>query len=446
MLSPSDIHEGTSALSIISAKNITVSAAVKMAVDVDLNALEMDRFVADYFSVEDSGSIVVDQINVVADASSALGDTTTIPFVVLNTDDQGDPIGSASGLDLISTTVSEAVGSVYTYDVVYNETTGEFEFTASGLAPQPEPEPASDIGAALRNASARGMTQAVVEALSGKVLDHSPASALGLNSGDAQTLSTWVELFGSDDDVELKNVSASIDAQFYGIIGGVDSKRFTYDNGSSAVYALYAAYNGSRQKFDGQKIKQKGGYLGLSAALRKGAVFSSVTLNGGYLRNVAETSDGKDKFNTKVISLADKSGVDIRKGDWTFTPALSLGYMGIDTDDYTTKSGTRIENKFMNVFTAAPELKVAKDFGEGLDGYAKAAYRMFFYDNNKVKANDVLLPSMSVKPYVEYGLGLTKDWSQTEWNAHDVSSFAEITRHDGGREGWDINLGLKLDF
>ena len=53
---------------------------------------------------------------------------------------------------------------------------------------------------------------------------------------------------------------------------------------------------------------------------------------------------------------------------------------------------------------------------------------------------------MSVKPYVEYGVGLKKDWSQTEWNAHDVTSYAEITRHDGGREGWDVNLGLKLDL
>lgn len=52
---------------------------------------------------------------------------------------------------------------------------------------------------------------------------------------------------------------------------------------------------------------------------------------------------------------------------------------------------------------------------------------MFFYDNNKVKVDDVILPKMSVKPYIEYGIGLKKDWSESV--SKDITSYAEVTRH-----------------
>ena len=444
MLSPEDIHEGTSALSYIQAKNITISAAIQMAVDVDLVNLEMDRFEAENFTIEDTGGINVTTFNIVNNADVELGDAVNIPFVVMTgTSTIAD---NTSGLNLITNVAGATYEEDY-YAVTFDTETGKFVFTKA-LPPQPEPVGPSEeeTTASEADSAANGMAQAVVEAVASQVMNRDITAMIGLNSGDVETLSTWVQTFGSNDDVELKNLSGAIDTQFYGIIGGVDSKKFTYDNGLQAVYGVYGAYTGSRQKYDDNKIKQNGGYFGLSVALRKDALFNNVTLNGGYLKNEANTKFGKDKFDTKVVSLANKTGVDVVKGDLTITPALTLGYMGIDTDDYTAKSGTKVENKFMNVFTVAPELKVAKDFGEGLNGYAKVAYKMFFYDNNKIEADDVLMPSMSVKPYVEYGVGLSKDWSKEEWNPHDLATFAEINRHDGGRTGWDLNLGLKLDF
>ena len=100
----------------------------------------------------------------------------------------------------------------------------------------------------------------------------------------------------------------------------------------------------------------------------------------------------------------------------------------------------------MNVFGVAPEIKLSKNFDYAFGGYARAAYKMFFYDNNKVKADSVLLPQMSMKPYFEYGLGAKKDWERNELISKDMSSYAEVVRRDGGIEGWEINLGLKIDF
>ena len=434
MLSADDIHTGTSKFSIISGKNITVSAAIQMAVDVDLANSVMDHFEADNFTILGIGSVNVQQMNLISDSDGAIGEKVTIPFVVLSS------TGTATGLDKVTTDVERLDTELFSYAVTFNAETGDFEFTKDGIS-------SKHRESAEETATSVAMIQEDVETIVSQVLNHYMVMATGANSGDETLgLTAWVQAFGSNDDIELKHLSNKIETQFYGLIGGIDSRNFVYDNGANAVYGVYASYVEGKQKLDNAKITQESGYLGLSAALRKENFFTNLTLLGGYLANETNTVWGKDKFDTKVIALATKTGVDVHKDAWTITPSLLLSYTGLDTDDYTAKSGTKVDNKFMNVFTIAPELEVARDLGEGLNGYAKVSYKLFFYDNNKITADDVLMPAMSVKPYVEYGVGLTKDWSQEEWNPKDLATFAEINRHDGGREGWDLNLGLKLDF
>lgn len=121
--------------------------------------------------------------------------------------------------------------------------------------------------------------------------------------------------------------------------------------------------------------------------------------------------------------------------------------MAVNTDDYTNKAGVKIENNLLHVFEVRPELRVSKDFANGLTLYAKAAYVADYYEGGKIKANSVLLPNISAKPYVEYGLGIEKDWKQCVYcRRRDMTSFANVNRHDGGREGWDVNGGIKLEF
>ena len=442
MISPSDIHEGTSALSYIQATNITISDAIQMAVDVDLDAGTMDHFEATNFTIASGGSITVNQFKIVAETETDedIGETINIPFVVATNNE---------GLNLISTDIAEEIyGETYAYSVVYNND-GTFGFTKIGLAQKQAPAPALAAATATKTAGvAAGAATATVSGLGGQTMSHGGSVvSLGMNSGDEPLgLSTWVQAFGSNDDVELKHLSGKVDTQFYGLVGGIDSKRFTYSNGIHAVYGFFGAYVQGRQKLDDTKITQKSGYTGISIALRKDAAFSNFSLTAGFATNEANTTWGKDKFDTKIVSVANKTGTDLIKGSWALTPSVLLSYTGLDTDDYTAKSGTKVNNKFMNVFTVAPELKITRDLGDGLNGYAKVSYKFFFYDNNKIEANDVLMPAMSVKPYVEYGVGVTKDWSREEWSPKDLATFAEINRHDGGRTGWDVNLGMKLDF
>lgn len=57
--------------------------------------------------------------------------------------------------------------------------------------------------------------------------------------------------------------------------------------------------------------------------------------------------------------------------------------------------------------------------------------------SSKVKANDVILPKMSVNPYVEYGLGLQRNW-------HDrFTGYLQAMVRNGGRNGVSLSFGFR---
>ena len=57
--------------------------------------------------------------------------------------------------------------------------------------------------------------------------------------------------------------------------------------------------------------------------------------------------------------------------------------------------------------------------------------------NSHVKANSVLLPSMSIKPYVQYGLGLQKRMKD------NFTAYGQAMVQNGGRNGISLTAGLR---
>ena len=405
------------------ANNLKITGDIKLFVDVDLAQKVMDNL-GDLDESTTTGKVIVDKMILLNDAEE---NTTNIAF-------------TNTAKDKVDTTVKSAETLKYRYAVEYDKETGEFKFVKSDK--NSSQQIAESVGAPSTSVG----VQQTQSALNSLLANRNIYIGSGLASGDATRPTTWAKAFGSKDSVELKHSYNSIDTQFYGVVGGVDSRTFIYDNGINAVYGIYAAYMGSNQKQNSVKVTQDGGYLGVSADFTRNGVFSRFTAHGGYIANEAKTAWGNDKFDIWTASVSNKTGYEIDFGEYTLKPALYASYMYINTENYTSKAGAKLKNHTKNVFEVTPEVKLAKDFGTGLEGYAKVAYTWNFYQGGKVTADDVLLPKMSVKPYVEYGVGLEKDWSEEEWNAKDITSYAEINRHDGGRTGWDINAGLKFQF
>lgn len=411
-----------STINAISSKTLTIDSVISMNVDVDLKNAKMDNFIAK--TANGTGSINIANMNIL---SQTFEPKTIISFI----DAETNSVVVNSDISRI-----QAENFMHYYDVSYAD--GNFTFSRKVRDTN---KTSQELGITSIHSGIQLLNNSINTHVLGRVV--SPFE--GLASGDEMQPKTWAKAFGSKDSVELKHFDA-IDAQFYGVIGGVDSKKFTYDNGISSVYGVYAAYMGSRQKYEDNKVSQDGGYLGLYANLRLLSLFSNFALNGGYIANTARTVYGDDKFDMYTTNISNKTGYDIAFGEYVLTPSIYASYMYINTEDYTSKAGAKISSASKNVLEITPEVKLAKDFGAGLDGYAKIAYTWNFYHGGKVTADDVLLPKLSVKPYVEYGIGVEKDWSEEEWNPKNITSFAEINRHDGGREGWDANAGLKYQF
>lgn len=56
---------------------------------------------------------------------------------------------------------------------------------------------------------------------------------------------------------------------------------------------------------------------------------------------------------------------------------------------------------------------------------------------NQVKANDVVLPQLSERAYVQYGVGVQKTW------ADKFTGFLQAMIRNGGRNGIILSAGLR---
>ena len=61
-------------------------------------------------------------------------------------------------------------------------------------------------------------------------------------------------------------------------------------------------------------------------------------------------------------------------------------------------------------------------------------------DDSKVMANDVRLPGLSVKPFVEYGLGIQKRWGES------FTAQGQAMVRSGGRNGIAFDCRIQMDI
>ena len=60
-----------------------------------------------------------------------------------------------------------------------------------------------------------------------------------------------------------------------------------------------------------------------------------------------------------------------------------------------------------------------------------------FMGRNRVSANDVILPQLSERAYVQYGVGVQKTW------ADRFTGFLQSMVRNGGRNGIILSAGLR---
>ena len=411
--------------------------------DVDLANATMDRFSDDTAVTYSSGTLNIAGLNLISDTAQ---EYTSINFT--NNEDLKGHVAYTG-----SHTVSKALSPIYKYDVDYNNQTGNFGFRRAGHNPSIY---AGAVGAQV--GSYLGQLNVYEQAFANmdmlmlmskeqrmamKYANKYAASTSdliydGTKQIPEQVAGGWFRPFATFENVGLKG-GINVQNIAYGSLFGGDSEIHELGHGWDAVVTPYVGYLGSHQSYDGVGIYQNGGVLGLSSAFYKGNFFTGLTANAGANVGEASTMYGNDTFTMLTAGIASKTGYnwELAKGKFIIQPSLLLSYTFVNTFNYRAASGVGINSDPIHGIQVAPGVKFIGNLKNGWQPYVGIQMVWNIVDQTRFQANEVALEQLSVRPYIQYGVGVQKRWGER------FTGFGQAMIRNGGRNGVALSVGFR---
>ena len=430
---------------------------VDMMVDVDLANKTMDRITADTYG-EVTGKLNVAGINLTSDATS---ESTEILFAD-NALKNNVTYGGASELP-DSGFQTTAFTPIYKYNVNYdpNRTDGGYFVFSGGPAGGADNfNPAvlsSTVASQAANQSALNEVfhysyehvdsftklpaferyakiNANKYAMSTDFNDNMPSYAEQLyNKG------VWFKPFTTFESLPLKN-GPKVDAITYGSLVGFDTDFKELGNGWHSVFSGFAGYVGSSLNYSGVDSTMNGGLLGFTETFYKGNFWTAVSATAGA--SVGETHNmyGKEDYTSLLAGVGSKTGYnfEFKEGRFIIQPIMYLGYTFVNTFDYKNSAGVNIESDPLHTIQINPSVRFIANLKGGWQPYASVGMVWNLMNETKATANNVRLPEMSVKPYVEYGVGVQRNW------ADKFTAYLQAMIRNGGRNGVSLTGGFRF--
>ena len=250
--------------------------------------------------------------------------------------------------------------------------------------------------------------------------------------------SVWVKPFATFENVPFKN-GPKVSNITYGTMVGFDSEMQHLKNGWDRVFTGYLGYHGASQRFSGVDSMQNGGLLGGTMTLYKGNFFNATTLSTGASVANNSTMYGNEDFAMLLSSVANKTGYnfEFREGKLILQPSMTMAYTFVNTFDYNNAAGVRIDSKPLHALQLMPGVKVIGNLQGGWQPYLSASMVWNVMGESDVTANGVALPQMSIKPYVQYGVGLQKRVKD------HFMAYGQAMIQNGGRNGISLTAGFR---
>ena len=253
-----------------------------------------------------------------------------------------------------------------------------------------------------------------------------------------ETYSAWVKPYVSFENIPLKN-GPKVSNISYGSLIGFDTPLKSVSRGWDRTWTGYIGYNGASQSFSGVDATQNGGLLGGTLTMYRGNFFNATTLSTGAIVGDNRTMYGTDNYTMLMAGIGNKTGYNIEFKDGLFIvqPNLLLSYTFVNTFDYTNAAGVRMKNDPLHAIQVAPGVKLIANTKNGWQPYIGVNMIWNILDKSRVTANDVRLPEMSIKPYVQYGLGVQKRFKDR------FMAFGQAMIQNGGRNGIALSVGFR---
>ena len=421
---------------------LTLNKDLDLSVDVDLANRQMDRITAD--SVKGNGFINVISMNMLSEAEN---DTTRVEFA---TDELKDSVKTS-----VKTT---AFSPIWKYGVEYDKQTGEFVFVRgfafggggiSSFNPAVLASPiATQVGGyaamneSLNYAFKHSDTFSALPASQRLAAHHANQyaieEAVGPYKGLIQDNAIWMQPYAVFENIRLNN-GPDVNVTSYGTMVGSDGKYRKLNNGWDTVNTTYIGYNGSNQSYLGVSTTQNGGLLGTTQTFYKDNLFTAITASVGA--GVAESSTmyGAEDYAMLMAGVASKTGYnfEFQEGRYIIQPSMLLSYTFVNTFDYTNAAGVSISSDPLNTIQLRPGMKFVANFKNGWQPYASVGMSWNIMNDTKFTVNNYPLPEMSIKPYVEYGIGVQKTWKDK------FTGYLQSMIRNGGRRGILLSFGFR---
>lgn len=479
-----DLQSGTLSMvnnqvGVASLNNVTLSGNTNFVADVDLANEQMDRITATNYGTH-QGNLNVVGMNLLSDSTK---DVTEIYFAQQGLKDNvvnGMPANR--GYNLPSSAQTTFYTPIYKYNAIYdNRDDGGYFMFAKGdkiLTPNGNggttvtptgnpsdaynpavlaPSVASQAGAnatmnqtfnyAFQN-SDNFMTIPYLERIAIKTANRYALSPTGdatdvgtfspLFNAQNETSSAWVKPYASFENIPLKN-GPKVSNITYGTLVGFDTPIKSIRHGWDRTWTGYVGYNGASQRFSGVDATQNGGLVGGTLTLYKGNFFNATTVSTGAIVGDNRTMYGTDNYTMLMAGVGNKTGYnfEFKEGKIIIQPSMLLSYTFVNTFDYTNAAGVKIKNDPLHAIQIAPGVKFIANTKNGWQPYIGVNMIWNLLDKSKVSANDVRLPEMSIKPYVQYGVGIQKRFKDR------YMAFGQAMIQNGGRNGISLTAGFR---
>ncbi len=433
--------------------SLTLNDNMNLGVDVDLANKSMDRISANTYNLGDH-KVNVNKMNLLSDAKEVRTDIEFADEQLRNN---------------VTTSVSEVEYSpIYKYGVKYDPNNGEFQFTRSNSGgDDPHPQPTyDDLNPAIMASPVAAQLGGYAGMLDnyGNAFNHMDmymlkpknlrAAELNANkyaiadgrggtyiSNETNTNGIWVRPYTSYDSVGLKHGPKVHNLSYGSFIGG-DFGMHDFGNGMYGTFSPYISYQGAHQHYSGNSVYQNGGTLGFTGTLYKGNFFTGLTAGVGANITDANTMYGNEDFPMLTTGVASKTGynIEFKDGKFIIQPSLLVSYTFVNTFDYKNGAGVKIDTAPLHAVQISPNIRFSFNTKNHWQPYAFVGMNWNIMDSGHFKAADTTLPELSMKPYVHYGLGIQKLFSD------NFTAFAQVAIRNGGRNGVGGTLGLKWLF
>ncbi len=355
----------------------------------------------------------------------------------------------------------EYFGKIYRYSVGYSPSSGEFQFIRGGGSAGG----ASAFNPSILNTSVSSQagTNATVNETFKYVFEHADAftqlpsmerfakinenkyalstdynSNLPSLAPEYNNKAGWFRPYVTFEKMNLRNASA-VNATTYGSLVGFDSDFQSLKHGWTGVTTGYIGYTGSQLRYAGADTAMNGGLLGLTQTFYKGNFWTALTASTGASVGESNTMYGKEDFTTLFAGIGSKTGYnfEFKEGRYIIQPIWFMSYTFGKTFDYTNAARVRIDSSPMHSIMLNPSVRFITNTKNGWQPYASVGMVWNAMSESNVRANGIKLPETSIKPYVEYGVGLQKRFKD------DFIAFGQAMIRNGGRNGISLTAGFR---